>query len=176
MADSLSETLDFGGPPISAQCVVGEPGFYLGRPGFWSGAIGVAACWYGGAASLVDHLAGSFDHSASDLIAAELGHAVAHVGTMRRVLKDAAREIDDDPMDIKEEAKMRAMEVRHTVHHAATQVLGHVASAGGARPLCHDREQAQRAADLYVYLAQHHGQRDAAELGRIAWNSRPWNS
>ena len=51
--------------------------------------------------------------------------------------------------------------------NGATQVLGRVAAAGGARPLCHDRSQAQRAADLYVYLAQHHGPQDAVEIGRL---------
>ena len=176
MADSLSETLEFGGPPVTDEFVVGGPGFYLDRPGFWFGAVGVAACWFGGAAGLVDHLVASLDSSPSDLTTTELGHAVAHVSAMRRVLRDAARDIDEDPTDSKGEARMRALEVRDTVHHAATHVLNHVASAGGARPLCHDREQAQRAADLYVYLAQHHGPHDAAELGRIAWDSRIWNS
>ena len=31
------------------------------------------------------------------------------------------------------------------------------------------------AADLYVYLAQHHGATDAQELGRIALAGRAWN-
>jgi alkylation response protein AidB-like acyl-CoA dehydrogenase len=176
MAESLSETLEFGGPPLPDECLVGGPGFYLERPGFWFGAVGVAACWFGGAAGLVDHLASSMDASAPDTVILELGRARAHVGAMRRILRDAAREIDDDPMDTKREARARALEVRQAVHHAATQVLAHVASAGGARPLCHDREQAQRAADLYVYLAQHHGPQDAAELGRMARDGRTWNS
>jgi hypothetical protein len=53
--------------------------------------------------------------------------------------------------------------------------MENVAAAGGARPLCHDRRQGQRAADLFVYLAQHHGSADAQELGRIAVAGRPWN-
>jgi alkylation response protein AidB-like acyl-CoA dehydrogenase len=172
MAESLSETLDFGGPAIPGDRLVGEPGFYLERPGFWFGAVGVAACWYGGAKGLVDRLRASLEPSTSDAVAAELGYAVSHVSAMRRSLQGAAKEIDEDPRDTSGEARTRALEVRHAVHHAATEVLGHVASLGGARPLCHDREQAQRAADLYVYLAQHHGPHDAAELGRIAWESR----
>jgi len=70
---------------------------------------------------------------------------------------------------------MRAMVLRHAVQLGATQVLGHVAAAGGARPLCHDRSQAQRAADLYVYLAQHHGPQDAAEIGRLALSGAAWS-
>jgi alkylation response protein AidB-like acyl-CoA dehydrogenase len=176
MADSLSETLEFGGAAIDEACAVGGPGFYLERPGFWFGAVGVAACWYGGAAGLVDNLVASFDVPPSDLVTAELGYAVAHVSTMRRALKAAAEEIDEDPTDAKGEARRRAFEIRHAVHHAATHVLTHVASAGGARPFCHDREQAQRAADLYVYLAQLHGPQGAAELGRMAREGGGWNS
>jgi alkylation response protein AidB-like acyl-CoA dehydrogenase len=175
MADSLSETLDFGGPAFPPEQAVGGPGFYLQRPGFWYGAIGVAACWYGGAKGLVEHLLCTIDPTSPDLIVADLGRAVAHVAAMRRVLEDAARQIDADPNDEQGQAHVRAMVTRHAVHHGALEVLEHVAGAGGARPLCHDREQGQRAADLYVYLAQHHGPQDAAELGRIALAGRTWN-
>ncbi len=168
MADSISETLDFGGPVIPDDRAIGGPGFYLERPGFWFGAVRVAACWYGGAQGLVDHLTGSLGTLASDLVLAELGHAVAHTEAMRSVIATAATAIDADPLDRKGEARHRSMVVRHAVHHGATQVLGHIAAAGGARPLCHSRAQARRAADLYVYLAQHHGPQDAAALGRSA--------
>jgi alkylation response protein AidB-like acyl-CoA dehydrogenase len=174
MADSLSQTLEFGGPPVPSAGAVGGPGFYLERPGFWSGAIAVAACWYGGAAGLVDNLLSSLDRDAPELVVAELGHAVACVESMRHVLESAAREIDADPGDAQGRARVRAQVVRHAVHDGARQVLDRVASAGGARPLCHDREQGQRAADLYVYLAQHHGPRDAASLGRMALEGRVW--
>jgi alkylation response protein AidB-like acyl-CoA dehydrogenase len=175
MADSLSETLEFGGPPISPAHEVGGPGFYLERPGFWCGAVGVAACWHGGAAGLVEHLAGSLGPSASDLTAAALGDAVAHLGAMRAVLRDAAEQIDADPLNVGGGGRTRALVVRHAVHHGAIEVLGHVAAAGGARTLCLDRAQSQRAADLYVYLAQHHGPQDAAALGRLALDGGAWN-
>jgi alkylation response protein AidB-like acyl-CoA dehydrogenase len=168
MADSESETLNFGGPAIQPEGAVGGPGFYLERRGFWFGAIGVAACWYGGAAALVEHLSCTLAPSSSDLVLAEFGHAVAHVEAMRHVLQDASKEIDADPHDQQGRAQFRATAVRHAVHHGALQVLERVATAGGARPLCHDGEQGRRAADLYVYLAQHHGVSDARELGRIA--------
>jgi alkylation response protein AidB-like acyl-CoA dehydrogenase len=174
MADSQSETLDFGGPAIPLDGAVGGPGFYLERPGFWFGAIGVAACWYGGAAGLVEHLGRTLEPTSSDLVMADFGHAVAHVESMRHVLKDAAKEIDADPSDRRGRARLRAQVARHAVHHGALRVLEHVAAAGGARPLCHDRAQGQRAADLFVYLAQHHGAQDARELGRIALTDPPW--
>jgi alkylation response protein AidB-like acyl-CoA dehydrogenase len=174
MADSASETLEFGGPPVPAERMVGAPGFYLGRPGFWFGAVGVAACWYGGALGLVDHLRRAVKASSSALVLADVGQAAVQIGIMRRVLEQAATEIDEDPGDTKGGARSRALVVRHAVHHCAAQVLGFVASAGGASPLCHDREQGQRAADLYVYLAQHHRSQDAAELGRLAVEGLTW--
>jgi alkylation response protein AidB-like acyl-CoA dehydrogenase len=175
MADSQSETLEFGGPVLPLDRAVGDAGFYLDRPGFWFGAIGVAACWYGGAAGLVEHLGCTLDPQAQNHVLVEFGHAVAHVEAMRHVLEDASREIDRDPTDQQGRARARAHAVRHAVHHGALRVMEHVAAAGGARPLCHDRRQGQRAADLYVYLAQHHGAADALELGRIAVAGRAWN-
>ena len=168
MADSLSETLDFGGPPVPRSRAVGPPNFYLERPGFWFGATGVAACWYGGARGLVDDVLRSIGPRPSEPILAEIGHAVAHIDLMRRALDSAAREIDDDPRDRAGEAKRRALVVRHGVHHAAQQVLVHAAAAGGARLFCLNAEQARRAADLYVYLAQYHGPQDASDLGHMA--------
>jgi hypothetical protein len=53
------------------------------------------------------------------------------------------------------------------------EVLQLTASLGGARPLCHDPEQAQRAADLYVYLSQYRSA-DAAQLGRLALEHPSW--
>jgi alkylation response protein AidB-like acyl-CoA dehydrogenase len=175
MADSLSETLEFGGPAIPANREVGGPGFYLERPGFWFGAVGVAACWYGGAVGLVEHLVGSLTSSTSELTLAALGDAAARVGAMRAVLHDAARQIDADPRDAGGGGQTRALVVRHAVHHGATRVLGHVAAAGGARPLSLNHAQSRRAADLYVYLAQHHGPQDAAALGRLALEGGAWH-
>jgi alkylation response protein AidB-like acyl-CoA dehydrogenase len=175
MADSLSETLDFGGPPVPKGRAVGPPNFYLERPGFWYGATGVAACWFGGSRGLVEGVLQSIGPHPSESNVAELGHAVAHIDLMRRTMEQAARDIDADPRDRSGEAKRRALVVRHAVHHAAQQVLVHSAAAGGARPFCLDAEQARRVADLYVYLAQHHGPQDASVLGAMACDGWPWS-
>jgi alkylation response protein AidB-like acyl-CoA dehydrogenase len=175
MADSLSETLDFGGPPLPKRSAIGSPNFYLERPGFWFGATGVAACWYGGARGLVEHVLRGVGPNPSELVTAELGHAVAQVDLMRRVIEQAADEIDDDPEDCARAARRRALVIRHTVHHASQQVLVHSAAAGGAGPICHDPEQARRAADLYVYMAQYHGPQDANVLGHMACDGWPWS-
>ena len=175
MADSQSDTLDFGGPPVPKDRAIGPPNFYLERPGFWFGGTGVAACWFGGARGLVEHVLRSVGPHPSELVVVELGHAVAHIDLMRRVIEQAAKEIDADPHDRTDTAKRRALVIRHAVHHASQQVLAHAAAAGGARPLCLNAEQAQRAADLYVYLAQYHGPQDANALGHMACEGWPWS-
>jgi alkylation response protein AidB-like acyl-CoA dehydrogenase len=173
MADSVSETLEFGGPVIGDDCVVGPGDFYTQRSGFWFGAVGVAACWFGGAVALVNDLVDAIGPNPNEHVLADLGYAASALESMRYVLKSAAESIDDDPFDTSHQAQFRALVARQVVHDCATEILARVASAGGARPLCHNEIQARRAADLYVYLAQHHGGADAAELGRIIAGSRP---
>jgi hypothetical protein len=175
MADSVSETLDFGGPLIPEAQVVGPANFYTQRPGFWFGSSGVAACWYGGAVGLVNNLAASLSTEPNVHVLADLGVAASVLESMRAVLKETAGIIDDDPIDASGEGCYRALVTRQVVHDSATEVLARVGTAGGARPLCHDIDQARRSADLYVYLTQHHGGVDAAELGRRARCRFPWN-
>ena len=175
MADSASETLELAGPVIPESCVVGGPDFYTKRPGFWFGAAGVAACWYGGAFGLVSNLINSLAAAPSEHVLADVGNAVAQITSMHDVLKSTADAIDRDPQDVKERAHYRALVVRQVVHDAATEVLVRVGAAGGARPLCHDLDQSRRAADLFVYLSQHHGGSDATELGRLAREAGLWH-
>ncbi|HUY05928.1 MAG TPA: hypothetical protein VMU99_01550 [Acidimicrobiales bacterium] len=175
MADSRSETLDFTGPVIPEERAVGPAGFYTDRPGFWFGAAGVAACWYGGAQGLMNSLISSLPIEPNEHVLSDLGLAMAGVETMRAVLHSVADAIDRDPDDATKNARFQTLVARQVVHDAALEVLTRVGSAGGARPLCLDREQSRRAADLFVYLSQHHGGSDAADLGRLAKASRPCN-
>jgi alkylation response protein AidB-like acyl-CoA dehydrogenase len=172
MAESMSETLEFGGPIIPDDQLVGWPEFYTRRPGFWFGAAGVAACWYGGAVGLVNSLTEGLAAQPNEHVMADVGEAVVALETMRQVLRVVADAIDDDPRDDGRHAHFQTLVARHVVHDSAEKVLSCVASAGGARPLCHDGDQARRVADLYVYLSQHHGRADAAELGRIVTEGR----
>ncbi|HEY5104535.1 MAG TPA: hypothetical protein VII65_05760, partial [Acidimicrobiales bacterium] len=167
-----SQTLEFGGLIVREEQEVGEPDFYTKRPGFWFGAAGVAACWYGGALGLVNSLLDSLATTPSDFVLADVGLAVAEIESMRSFLKDTATSIDADPEDVEKQARFRALTSRQVVHDAALHVLLLIGTAGGARPLCHDEEQSRRSADLFVYLAQHHGGADAAELGRLAITKR----
>ncbi len=175
MADSLSETLTIGGAVVGEDDAVGPPGFYTDRPGFWFGACGVAACWFGGARGLVAAVGASLRSDPSEVTLVEIGRAASGLQAMRDVLESVALGIDADPDDKQDSARARAMAVRQIVHHFCTEILRQTAAAGGARPLCHDPLQARRAADLYVYLAQHHGGADAVSLGRLTLAGRPWS-
>jgi hypothetical protein len=175
MADSLSETLTFGGPAVSGDEAVGPPGFYTDRPGFWFGGCGVAACWYGGARGLVAGVVKHLQADPEDQVLAEIGRAVTELQGMGDALKCAAMAIDVDPENKRTCARPRALAVRQIVHTSCEAILRHTAAAGGARPLCHDLTQARRAADLYVYLSQHHGGADAINLGRLTVEGQRWS-
>jgi len=175
MAASASETVEFAGAVISDECVVGATDFYLERPGFWFGAAGVAACWFGGAVGLVNDLVQWLTLEPSEHVLVDLGACVSALETMRRALQSTARAIDEDPLDQDDQARFHALVTRQIVHDAARRVLEMIASAGGARPLCHDGDQSRRAADLFAYLSQHHGRADAAELGRSLLGARSWS-
>jgi alkylation response protein AidB-like acyl-CoA dehydrogenase len=174
MARSLSETLEFDGT-LRDDDVVGSADFYLARPGFWFGGAGVAACWFGGAVGLLNGIVPWISAEPRESVLVDLGGAVAAIETMSCVLTTAARAIDDDPTDQSGRARFRTLVVRRVVHDAATTVLEKMASAGGARALCHDEGQSRRAADLYVYLSQHHGNADSQEMGRIFLAAGSWN-
>ena len=101
-------------------------------------------------------------------------HAAAHLGGVEvalvaaeSVLRDGARAIDDDPLDLAGVGQRRAMIARAAVERSATEVLDRVGRALGAGPLCHDRAHARRVADLTVYLRQSHAESDLEALGRM---------
>lgn len=172
MADSLSETLTFGGSIVPRDEEVGPPGFYSDRPGFWFGACGVAACWSGGARGLVSGVLECTSADPGELVLMEIGRAASWLQAAEDSLWSVARAIDADPADKLDRARLRALAVRQIVHDCCEAVLRLTAAAGGARPLCHDPAQARRAADLYVYLSQHHGDVDAVRLGRLIFGDR----
>ncbi|HWG74003.1 MAG TPA: acyl-CoA dehydrogenase family protein [Acidimicrobiales bacterium] len=173
MADSDSRTVAFD-LVVDADAQVGPPGFYVERPGFWHGAVGVAACWYGGASRLVDDTIGYMKESGSEAHAlAHLGTAVATATAMRATLAWAAAEFDADPADKDGNARRVAATVREVVHSGCVEVMTRTAAAAGARLLCHDGGHGRAAADLWVYLSQYHGGRDAADIGRAALQPPP---
>jgi hypothetical protein len=170
-----SDTLDVRFSGIAAE-PVGGPGRYIDRPGFAQGGAGVAACWYGGARGVGRTLleaAGRRDVGP---------HALAHLGavdialrTAKLALDTAAGEIDADPGDRGGGGRLRALRVRALVEATATEVMLRVGRALGAGPLGHDEAHSRRVADLTVYLRQHHGERDLAEIGAlVAGHGTTW--
>ena len=168
---AASDTLDVDFADVPAE-PVGRPGSYTSRPGFAHGGAGVAACWYGGARGVGHTLLAAAAER-------DLGpHALAHLGavdialhTARAGLDDAAAEIDADPTDREDGGRRRALRVRALVEATATDVMQRVGRALGAGPLTRNEAHGRQVADLTVYLRQHHGERDLAELGALVADS-----
>jgi alkylation response protein AidB-like acyl-CoA dehydrogenase len=162
-----SDSLDVRFTNVPAE-PVGPPGGYTARPGFSHGGGGVAACWYGGARGVARPLAAAArDRDIGPHALAHLGAVDIGLGTALAALDQAADEIDDDPLDRKDTAARRTLRVRTLVEAVAADVLTRVGHALGAGPLCHDDQHARQAADLAVYLRQHHAERDLEQLGRL---------
>jgi alkylation response protein AidB-like acyl-CoA dehydrogenase len=168
-----SDTLDVRFEGIWAT-PAGGPGSYPGRPGFAHGGAGVAACWYGGARGVGWRLlTAAAEREIGPHALAHLGAVDVALGTAKTVLGQAADEIDADPDDRNEGARVRALRVRALVEATATEVMLRVGRALGAGPLGHDEAHSRRVADLTVYLRQHQAERNLAELGALVAGSGP---
>jgi alkylation response protein AidB-like acyl-CoA dehydrogenase len=166
MAASDSATVSFPGLRASPAQQVGPPGFYTRRIGFWWGAAGVASCWWGGARGLVETVGLKLSPAdADEHQLAAFGSAASRLEAMEATLRWAAARVDDPTQDTAD-ARRTARITREVVHDGCREILELVATAGGARPICLDPAQSRRGADLYAYLSQHHGGRDAAALAR----------
>ncbi len=94
---------------------------------------------------------------------AHLGAVGAALRSSCAVLVEAARAIDSRPTA---DHFVSAMSVRSTIERNATEVMDRVGRALGPGPLAHDGRHAMAVADLAVYVRQHHGEPDLADLGR----------
>ena len=152
---------------------VGPVEGYVERPGLWHGGIGVAAVWAGGARRLAGALSRAAAARPEDpLTALALGEADVASAGAGAALEVAARQVDADPADAAA-ARLRALRVRALVADAVDRVLGTTARALGPGPLAHDAGHARHVADLEVYVRQHHGARDLADLGRLLAGGGP---
>lgn len=152
--------------PVRPEDVVGGPDAYTDRPGFWWGGAGVAAVWLGGAAALCDELAAALGPEAQDPHRlAGLGGAVVAVSAADALLGATAAAVDADP----DRGHRRAVQVvRSSVERACRTVLDEAPAAAGVSALAGSERFGVRLADLQIYLRQHHGGRDLAEIGRAA--------
>jgi hypothetical protein len=157
-------TVTFRSAEVTAEDLVGNPGWYVNRSGFWHGACGPAACWAGGVAALVDF---AMDGSRDDPhTLAHLGAMNANVWMMKTCLDTAGREIDAEPAN-RAAAQIRALELRHLIEEACTDTLLRFARAYGPHPLSMNLEISRRYHEAELYLRQSHGERDLESLALL---------
>jgi alkylation response protein AidB-like acyl-CoA dehydrogenase len=167
---------------------LGADDWYFSRPGFAWGGMGVAACWLGGAVAVAR------DYKESLRAAAQSGRepdqiALAGLGETDRILAAAlqylagtATLIDDGGLgsadggpDSGRSAWSEGLRVRGTVAAAVERVLSLISMNRGPAPLAFDKPYAKRMADLAMYVRQHHGMRDDAQLGSLTLKGEhPW--
>jgi len=145
---------------------VGGPGWYLTRPGFAWGGMGVAACWYGGALGLRTAIAAAAARRGSDLTSMLLGATDISLYGCAAAFGHAASLIDSGAAR-GAAGELLGLRLRGLVADAAEQALRHAGHALGPAPLAFDEEYARRAADLELYIRQHHAERDLARLGSL---------
>jgi hypothetical protein len=161
---TVTASVTFDNVELSETDIIGPADWYLTRPGFWHGALGPAACWAGGAVGLIDAARAS---KRSDPHArAQLGALEAAEWGLRALLAQAAREIDADPLDTSDEARRRALMVRHLIERMCTDVLDRFGRATGPQLLAFDGRIAQRHAELSLYIRQCHAERDLSTIPR----------
>jgi hypothetical protein len=148
--------------------VVGAPGSYLDRPGFWQGGAGVAACWHAGATALAASLPAD---PAAEVALLRLGELDLELAGCAALLREAAGWIDAHPQA---SAAPAATRVRSAAERAARAVLDTVTRGLGPGPLATDAALVARAADLAVFVRQHHGDRDLAALGAMPGAREGW--
>lgn len=144
---------------------VGADQWYLARPGFSWGAIQVAACWWGGAVGVARLLRLAAARREPDqIMRAHLGAVDLALLGAGAALADAAAAIDAGDA-VGEAGALLAARVRGLVARSVEEVLTRVGHALGPAPLALDARHARRAADLTLYVRQHHAERDDSALG-----------
>jgi alkylation response protein AidB-like acyl-CoA dehydrogenase len=161
---TATASVTFDNVELNVTDIIGPADWYLTRPGFWHGALGPAACWAGGAVGLVD--AARASKKRDPHARAQLGALEAAEWGLRALVVQAAREIDADPLDTSDEARRRALMVRHLVERMCTDVLDRFGRATGPQLLAFDGQIAQRHAELSLYIRQCHAERDLSTIPR----------
>jgi len=145
---------------------VGAPGWYLTRPGFAWGGMGVAACWYGGALGLRAAIAAAAARRGSELTSMLLGATDISLYGCLSAFGRAASQVDSGAAR-GTAGELLGLRLRSLAAAAAEQALRNAGHALGPAPLAFDEEHARRAADLELYIRQHHAERDLARLGSM---------
>ena len=104
---------------------------------------------------------------------AALGKVDLALQSTAALIRDAARWIDDNPLN---NASSVALRVRLAAERCAGKVLDEAGRALGAAAFCRDARFARSAADLPVFVRQSHAERDFSALaeGVISRAQEPW--
>jgi alkylation response protein AidB-like acyl-CoA dehydrogenase len=160
MAESHTWDVEFHAVPVDRA--VGTPGWYTDRPGFAAGGGGVAAIWWGAACGL---LARAYEHARTRGADA---HRRAHLGELHALLTACRALVDSTAEAIDQDAgadhRIAVATLRNAVEHSCREVLDRLPRAVGPAGWSRDERFASQLSDLQMYLRQHHGERDHAEL------------
>jgi hypothetical protein len=163
MAGTHTWTMIFDDVPVVRP--VGGPGWYTDRRGFALGGAGVAAVWWGAAAGLLDRALAHVPGPDGD------PHRHAHLGELHAVLAACRALVDRtaDQVDTAADADHRVAvaTLRSAVEHGCRELLDRLPRVLGPAAWSGDGELAAQLADLQMYLRQHHGERDHAELAHL---------
>lgn len=165
MATSRTLDVELHAVPVDEENHVGPAGFYTTRPGFRLGGAGVAAVWLGGAVGVHDRVLDHLARREAD------EHQLAHIAAMHvslvaadNTLACAATTVDEPHTG---PAAAESVDIcRSAVERAACEVLARAPRVTGPGPLSKDPALTRRLSDLEIYVRQHHGERELAELGR----------
>ncbi|MCB5293072.1 acyl-CoA dehydrogenase family protein [Arthrobacter sp. SO3] len=159
---------------------LGDSGWYYRRPGFAWGGMGVAACWLGGAVAVARGFKDSLLKGAGggrepdQLALAHLGEIDRTLAALTRDLSGTAARIDAGELS-GTGAWSEALRVRGNVATAVERIQTLVSQNLGPGPLAFDPVYGKRMADLSLYIRQHHGMRDDAQLGALTLKGdHPW--
>ncbi|HEY4003786.1 MAG TPA: acyl-CoA dehydrogenase family protein [Pseudonocardia sp.] len=171
MAASDSIDVEFHGVPAPPERWLGGPGFYTDRPGFWWGGGGVASVWLGGAAGVLDEVHAVLrDTDPDPHQRAQLGELHAALAAADALLVRTAALIDAEPGLAHRTPVCTA---RAAVERCCRTVLDVTPRLVGVCGLSRRDGLERRLADLGVYLRQHHGERDLADLGAAILRDLP---
>ncbi|MET3809917.1 acyl-CoA dehydrogenase family protein [Arthrobacter sp. UYEF3] len=159
---------------------LGGAGWYYQRPGFAWGGIGVAACWLGGAVAVARSYQGALQKAADggrepdQLALAHLGEIDRTLAALIQYFARTAARIDAGELS-GPGAWSEALRVRGGAAAAVERIQTLVSQNLGPGPLAFDPRYAKRMADLSLYIRQHHGMRDDAQLGALTFKGgHPW--
>jgi hypothetical protein len=166
-ADAMagSDTLDVRFTGAVVDRAVGGAGWYTQRPGFAAGGGGVAAVWWGGAAGLWQRASTHLWRGEPD------PHQLAHLGELHAMLaaSHALLRATADELDALPEAdhRLAIATLRSAVELSCRAVVDRVPRILGPASWSGDAQLSEMLADLQMYVRQHHGERDNAELATL---------